>query len=399
MSWRSITLVLAVLVLSKAAAAQVDPVAECDRLTEQPGYAVAAEIDAAAVPACSAAVAANPREPRLRYQLGRALESAGDSAAALAAYRKAAAADFAPALTAIAYFHEHGIIVARDLEQAFAMYRQAAALGDPDGAMMAGYFYEVGQGVAADPAEAARYYLQAAEGGVAWAANAIGDYYEQGIGVAADQAEAVRWYRVAANAGDPTGLANLARVYFYGLGVPKDEAQAARLYRMGADGGDLEAAERLARMLHYGIGVAEDLPGAETLYRQVIAGTGSTSVRNSLAWLFAEQGIKLDEAEMLAREAVRSTPDPLPTRANYVDTLAWVLFKQGRLGEAATLLEGIATIEPRRPAIVAHLGDVYAALDRIEDARAAWRDALAILEETHDDGNFDRAAIEAKLAE
>lgn len=152
-------------------------------------------------------------------------------------------------------------------------------------------------------------------------------------------------------------------------------------------------------MLRYGVGVPVDLAGAETLYRQVIAGTGSTSVRNSLAWLLAEQGVKLDEAEMLAREAVRLTPDPLPTRANYVDTLAWVLFKQGRHDEAATLLEEAVAVEPRRPAIVAHLGDVYAALDRLEDARTAWRDALALADETEDDADFDRAATEAKLAE
>jgi tetratricopeptide (TPR) repeat protein len=183
------------------------------------------------------------------------------------------------------------------------------------------------------------------------------------------------------------------------LGVAKDEAQAARLFRQAADAGELGAAEWLAHMLHYGTGVPVDLAGAEALYRQVIAGTGSTSTRNSLAWLFAEQGIKLDEAEMLAREAVRSTPDPLPTRANYVDTLAWVLFKQGRLDEAATLMEGIVDVEPRRPVIVAHLGDIYAGLGRTEEARAAWRDALAIEDETGDDGNFDRAAIEAKLAE
>jgi len=52
--------------------------------------------------------------------------------------------------------------------------------------------------------------------------------------------------------------------------------------------------------------------------------------RNDLAWMFASENIRLEEAEQLARQAVAANPDT----ANRLDTLSWVLHLTGRNDEA-----------------------------------------------------------------
>jgi TPR repeat protein len=397
------TLVLAIGLLVPGAAAWADPVADCDRLAGNPtdadrvGPGILWEKidDAPAIAACTAAVALEPGVPRLRYQLGRALDHANRVDEALTAYRKAAAAGYAPALNAVGYFYDEGIGVGQDFAAALEYYRRAADLGFPDAIANIGYAYQYGRGVPVDLAEAARRYEEAGAGGVSWAARTVGYMYEQGDGVAQDDAAAVRWYRVAAKAGDALGANNLGNMYLEGRGgLPQDMAEAARLFGIARDGGEPLGAFNLGRMSQYGLGMPVDLAEAEGLYREAVAG-GWNPAKNALAWLLAIQGIKLGEAETLAREVVDATPAPAADRANYVDTLAWVLFKQGRLAEAATASEEAVRLDAARPTFLDHLGDIYAAQGRTDAARAAWRKALAL--PPSGDPDWDPAPVRAKL--
>ncbi len=66
----------------------------------------------------------------------------------------------------------------------------------------------------------------------------------------------------------------------------------------------------------------------------------------------------------------------MPDSAVFIDTLGWALFKVGRYEEAAEQFEKAVSIDPALPDAHDHLGDTYAKLNRIADARAQWQIAL-----------------------
>jgi Tfp pilus assembly protein PilF len=93
---------------------------------------------------------------------------------------------------------------------------------------------------------------------------------------------------------------------------------------------------------------------------------------NYVAFLYAERGEHLAEAEQMARRALRQRPDSGAVH----DTLGWVLFKQGRYAEAQRALEEAVSLVPREATILDHLGDVYAINRQRDRALTLYRRAL-----------------------
>jgi tetratricopeptide (TPR) repeat protein len=94
---------------------------------------------------------------------------------------------------------------------------------------------------------------------------------------------------------------------------------------------------------------------------------------NYLAYMWAENGIRLDEAMVYVAKALAAEPD----NPAYIDTLGWVLYKQGDYEAAYEHLKRAAELMPEDPTILDHLGDVYDKLGQPEEARAAWLAAYA----------------------
>jgi tetratricopeptide (TPR) repeat protein len=118
---------------------------------------------------------------------------------------------------------------------------------------------------------------------------------------------------------------------------------------------------------------------------------GNAAVGNDLAYLYAEANHKLDEAEKLIRAAVEQdrkarqdapalrpgTAKEFHDNACYIDTLGWVLYRQGRHEEARRELERATALpDGGDPVIWDHLGDTYQALGQPAEAATAWRKAL-----------------------
>ena len=76
---------------------------------------------------------------------------------------------------------------------------------------------------------------------------------------------------------------------------------------------------------------------------------------NALGYLYAEQGIKLDEAETLVRRALESAPNS----GAYLDSLGLIYLKQGKLDAAIENLEQAIHYLPDTPEILLHLVDAY----------------------------------------
>lgn len=92
---------------------------------------------------------------------------------------------------------------------------------------------------------------------------------------------------------------------------------------------------------------------------------------NALGYSWADRNIHLAEAEALLIKAVRLAPeDPF-----IMDSMGWVLFRQGKLDEALQTLERAYAIKAD-PEIAAHLGEVLWRLERKDEARRLLKEAV-----------------------
>ena len=99
--------------------------------------------------------------------------------------------------------------------------------------------------------------------------------------------------------------------------------------------------------------------------------------KNDLGYLWAERGVKLARAEALIRQALAVDPKS----AAYLDSLGWVMYKQGRFQDAVETIEQATRLAPELDSVLwDHLGDSYWRLDRRTDAAKAWQAAAKILE-------------------
>lgn len=111
---------------------------------------------------------------------------------------------------------------------------------------------------------------------------------------------------------------------------------------------------------------------------------------NSLGYMFADRGERLDEAVVLLQRALTVEPE----NPSYLDSLGWAYFKQSNLELADPPLSAAAGQQPANSVIQDHLGDLRFRQGRFADAVTAWERAL-----TGDGEGIDRAAIEKKMRE
>ena len=130
-------------------------------------------------------------------------------------------------------------------------------------------------------------------------------------------------------------------------------------------------------------------PEAEKELRALLAkDPNDANALNSLGYMFAERGERLDEAVTLVQRALKVDPG----NPSYLDSLGWAFFKQGQLQQAEAPLSEAAAKSPENSVIQDHLGDLRFRQQRFADAVIAWERALS-----GDGESIDRAAIEKKL--
>jgi len=119
----------------------------------------------------------------------------------------------------------------------------------------------------------------------------------------------------------------------------------------------------------------------------------NTSVLNNLAYMLAQDDRKIAQAEQYAKLVLAADSD----NATYLDTYAYVLYKNGRYNEAAQAitaavqqheLQGTASAEAYE-----HLGLIKEAQGEKQSALAAYRRALELGDETLSDAAKERIAL------
>jgi tetratricopeptide (TPR) repeat protein len=146
---------------------------------------------------------------------------------------------------------------------------------------------------------------------------------------------------------------------------------------------------------------------AEQLKKLVADHPDEPGYQNDLGYIWADHNIKLPEAEKLIRSALdldrkkRAANPKFDAGENgaYLDSLGWVLFKQGKLAEAKAALEkAVQDKASQHIEIFDHLGDVCQALGQRDAALSAWRRGLDVAGNTPRERRI-KTAVEKKLAQ
>jgi TPR repeat protein len=256
-----------------------------------------------AIRSCARDLARDPDNPRLMFQLGRALDVAERFDEARHFYEQAATKGYAAAMSNLAYMYLTERGVPRDYARSAVYYREAALRGNDRGrvgiarAYREGWgveqsfvharswlelsvanfwpnamdnlalYYREGLGGAPDLGKAFDLYQRAANLGQTAAMDNLGMMYARGQYVAEDQVEANRWFRMASDLGNRHGAFHLALAYLNGTGVAQDRAEALRLFELAAARGYPLAQTEIGTMYRAGLGVPVDLEEAFFRYR------------------------------------------------------------------------------------------------------------------------------------
>jgi Flp pilus assembly protein TadD len=111
-------------------------------------------------------------------------------------------------------------------------------------------------------------------------------------------------------------------------------------------------------------------------------------VLNYLGYSYADMGHHLTEA----REMIERASERRPNDGAIIDSLGWVMYRQGDSKSAVKTLERAVELEPEDSTINGHLGDAYWAAGRKVEAQYQWRRALTL-----NPPPDDAAKLEAKL--
>jgi tetratricopeptide (TPR) repeat protein len=99
------------------------------------------------------------------------------------------------------------------------------------------------------------------------------------------------------------------------------------------------------------------------------------TVLNNFAYYLAEQNVRLNEAEEMARNVIEKEKD----NATFLDTYAWVLYKRGKIRDAAKIMEGILAMDLTDNAeYFEHYAYMLKSLKKCDKAIENWSKAIEI---------------------
>ncbi len=99
----------------------------------------------------------------------------------------------------------------------------------------------------------------------------------------------------------------------------------------------------------------------------------NVSCLNNYAYYLSESGQQLDKAEQMSLQTVKAEPK----NATFLDTYAWILFRQKRYAEAKIYIDQTLQCDSDTSAVLLeHAGDIYYRVGNKSQALAYWQKAL-----------------------
>ena len=115
---------------------------------------------------------------------------------------------------------------------------------------------------------------------------------------------------------------------------------------------------------------------------------------NNLGYLWADRNVNLEQAKEMIARALDSEGDSVAIQ----DSMGWVFYRLNDLEKAVSYLERASERAVWNPTINDHLGDVYWALERYDEARFQWRKTLDLLLENPQDHQETIQQVQEKLS-
>jgi tetratricopeptide (TPR) repeat protein len=114
---------------------------------------------------------------------------------------------------------------------------------------------------------------------------------------------------------------------------------------------------------------------AERLFREILEKSpDSAQTLNYLGYMFADRGVRLDEAIKHVGKALEIDPE----NGAYLDSMGWAYFKLDNMENAEKYLLKAVSIVPKDSTMHDHLGDLYFKLGQLEKARDYWTEAARV---------------------
>jgi tetratricopeptide (TPR) repeat protein len=98
----------------------------------------------------------------------------------------------------------------------------------------------------------------------------------------------------------------------------------------------------------------------------------NASIQNDLGYMYADRGVKLDDAVAMLKKAIVSDPQNYA----FLDSLAWAYYKQGQYAMAEDYERKAALRMSSDPTVLDHLGEIEARNGKLQQAIADWQKSL-----------------------
>ncbi len=113
---------------------------------------------------------------------------------------------------------------------------------------------------------------------------------------------------------------------------------------------------------------------------------------NYIGYLYADQNIKLGEAMDYVQKALALEPD----NGFFLDSLAWVYYRQGKLDKALqAILNAISKTKDKDSTLYGHLGDIHAAMKNWDKAFEAYEVSFGLKQDSDIQKKMDGAKKQA----
>jgi TPR repeat protein len=198
-----------------------------------------------ATTACLNAYAAGDVSPRIRFELGRAYDKAGDPRAVEILGKAAQEDNYPIAFNGLATLYWAGTYVQRDPAAARDLLEQGAALGDMVSSYSLGRMLVEHANGDTDVDRGRALLLDAAEAGYPPAQRIYGEWLVDGKLGEGDPQLAQTYLQKAADNGDADAAFALAQLYIGGSGLAPDPVAYLKYLKLAAKGGNDDAIEAL----------------------------------------------------------------------------------------------------------------------------------------------------------
>jgi Tfp pilus assembly protein PilF len=134
--------------------------------------------------------------------------------------------------------------------------------------------------------------------------------------------------------------------------------------------------ERLYSLSHFYSSAGNEEMSERCLQRLLSIMPDHVGANNDLGYFWADEGVHLDQAEKMIKKALENEPG----NAAFQDSLGWLYYKQGRFGQAVTVLQDAAALpEGNEAEVIQHLGDALYRVGKRAEAVERWSQANEML--------------------